>query len=246
LGGSLGSDHHEFLLTNDAQNLIGVDENGAVLRFDFFDDVSGHVLRFDSRNARLIEERSGVNNFLDASWGIWDGGFRYTDETLGTVLENDPKYMAYIGFSNPTEFNRLPIGTGGGTAEYEVQLDPRANGAVNTAGALSESFTARIGVNWELGMFNRFELEARFTDGSRFDLEMPGMQTISPAGGGVSLTGMYDASIASGTANYQFANDAQAIGGTFHVFTDPSPVAVGTFLLGQEGGIFEDAPIITQ
>jgi hypothetical protein len=250
LGEELGSDHHDFLLGNSAENTIRVDENGAVIRFDFFDELSGHVLRFDSRNARLIEERSGSNTIVDASWGIWEGGFRYTDETLSTVLENLPQHMAYMGFSNPTDFNRLPIGAGagGGTATYNVQLGSNANGAVNTAGALSinDSFIANIGVNWELGMFTDFDLEARFTDGSRFDLALPSMQTISPAGGGVALTGSYNGAFASGNANYQFANDAQVIGGTFHVMTDPSPVAVGTFLLGQEGGIFEDAPVITQ
>jgi hypothetical protein len=244
LGNDTGFMGKQFTSAEDPSNRVYADDSGAIPYFYFFDTGSGHMLHFDSLDARPIEERTGFNPIVDASWGIWEGNFHYFDDDAGTLLINNPVYMAYMGFSNPTALNRLPTG---GTAVYDVQMDPRANGAVNVmTGALSENFTARIDVNWEMAQFTRFELDARFTDGTRFDMGISGPQTISPSG--VSFSGNYDDDMGStgifGGANFQFAQDAQMIGGSFHAVDDGgNPITVGTYLLGQKDGIFEDLPL---
>ncbi|HEX5056194.1 MAG TPA: FecR family protein [Gammaproteobacteria bacterium] len=185
---------------------------------------------FDSGSARLIEGRSGIDPVSAAAWGIWQGDFRYTDEATGQ-METSPRYLAYMGFVNPTDSVRLP---GSGTATFNVQLNPAANGAVNiVTGALSESFTASISVDWQTAMFSDFDLAARFSDGSRFDMQMQGtFQSIDNSS--VPLTGTVDGVAGSGGAAFQFANNATVIGGSFHVNSDSGPAAVGTFLLGDE------------
>jgi hypothetical protein len=180
---------------------------------------------FDSGTARLIEGRSGLDPVSAAAWGIWQGDFSYTDEATGQQ-ETNPRYLAYMGFANPT--NRLP---GSGTATFNVQLSSAANGAVNIAtGALSDSFTARIGVDWANAMFTNFDLAATFTDGSRFNMNMLGTNQVS--GSSVALTGTFGGAAGSGRAAFQFANNATVIGGSFHVNSDSGPAAIGTFLLG--------------
>lgn len=235
IGGDLGTDQHSFLLDGSSENSIKIDENGAVITYEFFDAVLGRVVRFDSRNARLFEERSGVNSIFDASWGIWEGGYRYTDETLGTVLENNPQYLAYMAFANPTSPDRLPSS---GTARFNnVDLDRAANGAFNPmTREMSNSFTADIGVDWVNQQFTNFDLTATF-DSSRLELGITDAVSISNPS--ISLSGEYNNGLpmtAFGNANFQFANEASVIGGTFEARASVNQVAIGTFLVGEENG----------
>jgi hypothetical protein len=231
--GSLGSVPKNFSTLIDSSSSITTGNSGEVSRFYFFDvNAPDAMVGFDSRSSGLIDGRSGQDTIYDASWGIWSGNFRYYNDDTGIDIAGDPIYLAYMGFSNPTDPGRLPTE---GSARFNVELGSRANGAINpSTGELSNFFSADIGVNWVTGEFNQFDLETRY-DSATLDLSMisPTLVTAST----VTLTGEYNNGTpmtAFGDATFNFANNASVIGGSFHADAGGSHVALGTFLVGDE------------
>jgi hypothetical protein len=236
LGDGFNFVSNSFMLGDSPSNSIITDSSNAVIGFNAEIPNSCILCSFDAGTASLIAGRSGSSASIGATWGIWDSGFIHED---GQSTFTDQKYLAYVGFTAPVSGNNLPTE---GTANFVVQLDPTANGAFNIeTGDLSSDFTAAIGVDWNNALFVNFDLAATFPDDSSFNVEMGSPTPVTAPS--VSLTGEYDDGItgdpqsAFGSANFQFANDANTIGGTFNVSIDGPPVAIGTFLLGNSGEV---------